>query len=94
MGTNRASGGHGKKVLRAASELSEAIADLPSPITDGNVLEVMEKGRSYGKELLCEVFWLLDNEPRRFARHHVWHPRLRRLRNRPTSGEELFALFR
>lgn len=43
----------------------------------------------------CDAFWLLDDKPGRYgANYFNWHSLLRRTRNHPIHGKELFALFR
>lgn len=83
---------HDTKTFRAAREISVRIAELPSPVTDMQVLEVMQNHKC-SKRVLGDAFWVMDNEPSRFANHQTWHPRLRSLRNNPNVGERMFALF-
>ena len=83
---------HETRLLRAAREISARIAELPMPVTDAQVLDVMRSHKVSNRDL-CDSFWLMDNEPSRFANHQVWHPRLRSLRNNPLVGEQMFALF-
>lgn len=83
---------HETKVYRAAREAAAHISNLPNPVTDEQVLEVMQNQKC-SKRVLCDAFWLMDNTPSRFANHSVWHPRLRSLRNNPPVGEQLFSLF-
>lgn len=83
---------HDTKTFRAAREISALITELPDPVTDAQVLEVMQNHKC-SKRVLCDAFRVMDNEPSRFANHHVWHPRLRSLRNNPNVGERMFALF-
>jgi hypothetical protein len=45
------------------------------------------------KDVLYDAFWVLDNQPSRFPNGLIWHPHLRSLRNHPTDGERMFALF-
>ena len=43
----------------------------------------------------CDVFWQLDNSPGIYGGDYcTWHSLLRRTRNHPIHGKELFALFR
>lgn len=85
---------HDTKIFRAAREISGQITELASPATDEQVLEVMEThSHKCSKRVLCDAFWLMDNEPSRFANYQTWHPRLRSLRNNPNAGERMFALF-
>lgn len=39
-----------------------------------------------------DAFWLLDNQPGNYPRGH-WHSTLRRCRNDPTFGPQLFDTF-
>lgn len=80
-------------MFRVARELAVAISTLVSPVSDDQVLAVMKNHKASGR-VLCDAFWLLDNEPSRFANYQLWHPRLRSLRNHPEVGEQMFALFR
>lgn len=46
-----------------------------------------------------DAFWLLDEKPGGFSGYpdstgNGWHAKLRRTRNHPTHGHELFATFR
>lgn len=83
---------HLTKTVRAARQISARIAELASPVTDEQVLDVMQC-HECSKRVLCDAFWMMDNEPSRFANHQTWHPRLRSLRNNPRVGEQMFALF-
>lgn len=80
------------KLHRAAREISTAIANLCAPVTDEQVFNVMQSYKC-SKRVLCDAFWLMDNEPAWFANYQTWHPRLRSLRNHPIWGDRLFALF-
>lgn len=80
------------KRYKAARAIAAQITALPSPVSDEAVLEVL-RAQTCSKRILSDAFWLLDNEPRRFADQQVWHPRLRSLRNHPEGGERMFALF-
>jgi hypothetical protein len=43
----------------------------------------------------CDAFWRLDTSPGRYSYPYFdWHSKLRRTRNHPVHGPELFALFR
>lgn len=79
--------------VRVGHEISRRIANLARPTTDEQVLEVMRTHKCSAL-ILCDAFYLLDNEPSRFPDHQTWHPRLRSLRNNPLVGEKMFALFR
>lgn len=83
---------HDTKVFRAAREITARIAELPSPVTDEQVLDVMQSHQC-SKRVLCDAFWAMDNKPSRFANYQTWHPRLRSLRNNPNVGKRMFALF-
>lgn len=89
---NKAEKARDTKTFRAAREISARISELPSPVTDEQVLKAVQD-QACSKRILSDAFWLMDNEPARFANHQVWHPRLRSLRNHPNLGERLFALF-
>jgi len=89
---NKTEKAHDTKIFRAARELSARIADLPTPATDEQVLEVMQSQKCSNR-VLCDAFAVMDNEPTRFANHQTWYPRLRSLRNNPDVGERMFALF-
>ena len=78
------------KLFGAARDIAACIADLPNSATDEQVLAVMTSYKG-GAQVLCDAFWLLDNEPSRFANYQTWHPRLRSLRNNPAVGERMFA---
>lgn len=93
MAMTKSEKAHDTKVFRVAREVSALIASLPPPVSDDQVLAVMKERKCSGS-VLCDAFWLMDNEPSRFANHQVWHPRLRSLRNHPDVGEQMFALFR
>lgn len=84
---------HDTKLFRAAREISALIAELPGPVTDEQVLEVMQNYKC-SKRVLRDAFWVMNDEPSRFANYQVWHPRLRRLRNNPNVGERMFTLFK
>lgn len=83
---------HDTKLFIAAREISATIANLSNPVTDEQVFNVMQNYKC-NKRVLCDAFWLMDNEPARFANYQTWHPRLRSLRNHPVWGERLFDLF-
>lgn len=83
---------HDTKTFRAAREIAARIAELPNSVTDEQVLNAMQSQKC-SKRVLADAFWVMDNEPSRFANHQVWHPRLRSLRNNPDVGERMFALF-
>lgn len=83
---------HDTKVFRASREISARITDMSHPVTDEQVLEVMQSHKC-SKRVLCDAFWLMDKEPSRFANYQTWHPRLRSLRNNPNVCEQMFALF-
>lgn len=80
------------KTYRAAREIAARIAELAKPATDQQTLEAIQ-AHVCSKHVLCDAFWLMDNEPSRFANYQTWHPRLRSLRNNTILGEKLFALF-
>ncbi len=80
-------------ITRTSQEIAAKIAALQPPVSDEHVLDVLQK-QGCAPGLLCDAFWLLDNEPRRFPDYQIWHPRLRSLRNHPTAGDRMFALFR
>ena len=90
--TTKAEKAHDTKVFRAAREITARIAELPSPVTDEQVLDVMQSHQC-SKRVLCDAFWAMDNEPSRFANYQTWHPRLRSLRNNQNVGKRMFALF-
>lgn len=93
MGMTKSQKAYETTMFRVARELAVAISTLVSPVSDDQVLAVMKNHKASGR-VLCDAFWLLDNEPSRFANHQLWHPRLRSLRNHPEAGEQMFALFR
>lgn len=84
---------HEVEIAKNGQEIAAKIAALQPPVSDEHVLAVLQQ-QECSPDLLCSTFWLLDNEPTRFADHQTWHPRLRSLRNHPTAGERMFALFR
>ena len=90
--TTKAEKAHDTKLFRAAREITARIAELPSPVTDEQVLDVMQSHQC-SKRVLCDAFWAMDNEPSRFANYQTWHPRLRSLRNNQNVGKRMFALF-
>lgn len=90
--TTKAEKAHDTKVFRAAREITARIAELPSPVTDEQVLDVMQSHQC-SKRVLHDAFWVMDNEPSRFANYQTWHPRLRSLRNNQNVGKRMFALF-
>lgn len=90
--TTKAEKAHDTKVFRAAREITARIAELSSPVTDEQVLDVMQSHQC-SKSVLCDAFWAMDNEPSRFANYQTWHPRLRSLRNNQNVGKRMFALF-
>lgn len=90
--TTKAEKAHDTKVFRAAREITARIAELSSPVTDEQVLDVMQSHQR-SKSVLCDAFWVMDNEPSRFANYQTWHPRLRSLRNNQNVGKRMFALF-
>lgn len=79
---------------KLAQILAKAMTDLPYNWQPQDVIDLWRYVKGYGREIKCAVFWLMDNEPRRFADYQVWHPRLRSVRNDPEFGEKLFELFR
>lgn len=79
-------------VRHVAHIIAASIAALPRPVTTEHVLTVMQS-QQCSKDVLCDAFWKLDNEPSRFPNYLDWHPYLRSLRNHPTDGERMFALF-
>jgi hypothetical protein len=93
MAMTKSEKAHDTRVFRAAREISASITALTLPVSDDQVLAVMKESKCSGR-VLCDAFWLMDNEPSRFADHQVWHPRLRSLRNHPDGGRQMFALFK
>ena len=89
---NNAMLAHETKVHRAAREVIAGIAGLPASATDEEVLKVMQDQSCSGR-VLCDAFWLMDNEPGQFNNRTSWHPRLRSLRNNTILGQRMFALF-
>lgn len=92
---NKAEKSHDTQVFRVAREISASLAELAEPVTNEQVLVILKDMHSKGnrRRFLGNAFWLLDNEPSRFANYQVWHPRLRSLRNNPVLGEQMFNLF-
>ena len=80
--------------FKLARILAKAMTDLRDSWQAQDVIDLWKSTKGYGPEIKCAVFWLMDNEPRRFADYMVWHPRLRSVRNSPVYGEKLFELFR
>lgn len=83
---------HDTKVFKAARELAKRITELQPPVSTVATLDAI-KAQKCSPRVLCDAFWLMDNEPSRFVDYQTWHPRLRSLRNTPGVGEEMFALF-
>lgn len=81
-----------KQVRELAGNIANSIRQLPLPVSDQHVLEVM-RNQKCTPQLLCDAFWQLDNGTLRFGDYDLWHPRLRSLRNNPVVGEKMFALF-
>lgn len=81
------------KVREAARSIAQGIAAIPAPANTEQVLQVFLDQECTG-QILCDAFWKLDNGFWRFDHYEVWHARLRGLRNTPTEGERLFALFK
>lgn len=79
--------------FKLARILAKALADLPSSWQPQDVIDLWRYAKGYGPEIKCAVFWLMDNEPSRFADYPKWHPRLRSVRNDPTFGPKLFEIF-
>lgn len=75
-----------------ARRIASRVAALPATCGVGEVYNVVAKYPAPG-EAVGEAFSLLDCKPNRFADHHIWHPRIRALRNDTRLGERLFALF-
>lgn len=84
---------HDTRVFKLARMLAGQIADLPQDYTLLQVLKIWQNVVGFGPRVKCDAFWVMDNEPSRFARYQEWHPRLRSLRNHPELGEALFDLF-
>lgn len=82
---------HQARVSQAAKEIAARIAALTDPSLEQTLAAV--QAQECSKLVLCDAFWLLDNEPGWFENYQVWHPRLRSLRNQPVYGKKLFALF-
>jgi hypothetical protein len=87
---------HQTRYYRAARNLAERIAALPAMEREQEMLAVIdlfktEPARS--RDVIQDAFWILDNEPGRFYRWQEWHPKLRRVRNNPEFGRQLFALW-
>lgn len=93
MKVNKAQVRFEQAVSKVSSAIAEQIAALQEPVGCEAVIAIF-KAQECGPEILCAAFWSLDNEPRWHAKHQVWHPRLRNVRNHPLYAEQLFALFR
>lgn len=75
-----------------AGRIAARVVALPANCAVDDVFEVVRKYPASG-EIIADAFSLLDNKPGRFADHHIWHPRIRALRNHPSLGEQLFNEF-
>lgn len=90
---------HMTRYYRAAGNLADRISDLPDmPLPDEKlaVVEIFRTEKA-SPAVLRDAFWLMDNEPYRFGGYgssNKWHPRLRRVRNDPEYGSQLFAMFK
>jgi hypothetical protein len=86
---------HQTRYYRAARNLAMRIADIPALPSHDERMAVIEAFRAEkaSPAVLRDAFWVMDNEPGRFASRDAWHPRLRRVRNDPTYGRQLFAMF-
>lgn len=75
--------------------LYEALKNLPDDATEADVVGVFADFKAT-KTQKGNAFAELDERPGRFSgiSYSSWHSRLRRTRNHPVHGRELFALFR
>lgn len=86
---------HQTRYYRAARNLAERISALPQMEREQEMLAVIElfKTEPGSRDVIRDAFWILDNESGRFGRWQDWHPKLRRVRNTPDFGRQLFALW-
>ncbi len=75
--------GHARAIVAAL--LADPALDIVQ------AFETVRTERRASATELMDAFWVLDNQPGRFAGH--WHGRLRQCRNHPIDGPRLFALW-
>jgi hypothetical protein len=62
--------------------------------TEADVVKMFQEMKAT-PEQKCSVFWEMDNKPGRWgASYFTWHSLLRRTRNNPVFGRQMFATFR
>ena len=90
---NKQEKAHDTRVFKFARTMAAAIAALPSDAAGPAAVLQLWIDAAGSAAVKCDAFWVMDNEPGRFADYTRWHPRLRSLRNTPIHGRQLFALF-
>jgi hypothetical protein len=78
--------------MTLAGKIAEQIAALPEAERFGAIVGIF-KAASKSPSLRGDVFWTLDNEPGHWDHLKGWHGVLRQVRNTPSEGTKLFALF-
>jgi len=81
-----------KKCMALAGQIAGQIAAIPFDDQFSAIVNIF-KAATTSPALRADVFWLLDNEPGHWASLGQWHGALRQVRNTPSEGEKLFALF-
>jgi hypothetical protein len=86
---------HQTRYYRAARNLASRISEIQANSPEQEHEAVLECFRveKASPAVLRDAFWILDNEPGRFFQRDSWHPRLRKVRNNPAYGKQLFAMF-
>lgn len=69
--------------------IRDALAALPPTASDADVVAVFASATA-SKAQKADAFWMLDERPGLFHGYLNWHPILRRCRNHPVHGRELF----
>lgn len=81
-----------KQCMTLAGKIAEQIAAVPYDDRFGAVVGIF-KAATKSPALRADVFWILDNEPGHWNHLQGWHSALRQVRNTPSEGTQLFALF-
>jgi hypothetical protein len=87
--TTPAEKAHVTRYMRLAKELAAQIATFTS---EEQVVAAFRAAKG-SPAVKADAFWVMDEKPGLIPNHTQWHPLLRRTRNNPTYGRELFALW-
>jgi len=80
-------------VARGLVDRISALPEMPLAEEKAAIVEIF---KTFGatRTDLADAFWVMDSQPYSVAvSANPWHARLRRVRNDPTYGKQLFAIW-